>query len=344
MVFIITHNEYISTTCDNLDGVYHNILIYARIILFCDKHKTNYFNNLKILEYINGIPIKSYYVDSQTLDLYDENKNKINIKNKTIQRNKIELEVLLKKDIESEINLFIPINEDCTDISSDNNYKCELNNIFIDNHKIEEKEIKEKEKKEEHTRVSEKIIAESLQIQLLKEKIELEKLKLDNTNETYNNKMNKYLDNKHQYGLIDIELKNKTEKEDENLRVFNVDKNTFTIIMNEINDKKRDPDDIPDIFKIKFLIFQKLKSDSEYQHLTNSEEYDKYIEIQKELNIKGIDAKTQYDNMFASNSIYNKLYNDLNDINNKSDEDNLDDDLEEDNLENNLEDNLDEDN
>lgn len=335
MVFIITHNEYIFTTCDNLDGVYHTILTYARIILFCDKNKTNYFNNLKIVEYVNGIPIKSYYIEPNTLDLYDENKNKINIKNKTIQRNKIELEVLLKKDVESEINLFIPINEECSELSSDNNYKCELNNIFIDNHKNEDKEqkqfvsIKNLEKKKE----KEKEIKEQ-QIKLLKEKIELEKLKLDKTNESYNNKMNKYLDNKHQYGLIDIELKNKKEKEEENLRVFNVDKNTFTTIMNEINEKIRDPDDIPDIFKTKFLIFQKLKSESEYQHLTNSEEYDKYIEIQKELNIKGIDIKTQYDNMFASNSIYNKLYNDLNDINNET-EDNIDED---DNIEEETED------
>ena len=58
---------------------------------------------------------------------------------------------------------------------------------------------------------------------------------------------------------------------------------------------------------------------------------DKYIEIQKELNIKGIDIKTQYDNMFASNSIYNKLYNDLNDINNETEDDNLEEDVDENN-------------
>ena len=109
MVFIIIKNDNILTVCDTLENVYHNILSYTRVILHCDKNKIDFLSDLKIIEYTNGYPNNSYKIDLTTLDLFDERKNKISINNLTLSRNKVELEVLLKKDIESEINLFIPL-------------------------------------------------------------------------------------------------------------------------------------------------------------------------------------------------------------------------------------------
>ena len=132
MVFIIIKNDNILTVCENLDVLYHNILSYARIILYCDKNKINFFQNLKIIEYQSGCPINSYHIDSNNLDLYDENNNKITINNSTINMNKVELEILFKKDVESEINMFIPLDlneSDETSINPDIYVKSNYNNI-----------------------------------------------------------------------------------------------------------------------------------------------------------------------------------------------------------------------
>ena len=56
MIFIIIKNDNILNVCETFDNVYHNILSYIRIILYCDKNKMDFFNDLKIIEYINGYP------------------------------------------------------------------------------------------------------------------------------------------------------------------------------------------------------------------------------------------------------------------------------------------------
>jgi len=119
--------------------------------------------------------------------------------------------------------------------------------------------------------------------------------------------------------------KNKKEKEEEIRRIFSADKHTYNCIMNEINNNTRDPDDIPVIFKKKFMIFQKLKSELEYSNLTESEEYEKYVEIEKNMKTSDTnDLKSKYDGMFAGNTIYDKLYHDLN-INSQSEDEESDD-------------------
>lgn len=290
MVFIVLKNDNILTVCDSIESVYHNILTYVRIIIHCDKNKIDYIKNLKIIEYSNCCPINSYKIDENNLNIYDENKTKIDIKNLTLSRQKVELEVLLKKDIESEINLFIPLDPDSSD-----DYKIENDNIYI-----------------------------KQDINSLKEQIELEKIKLEKKNEIFESKLQKVLDINHELKLYEKEQKLQKEKEEEEKRIFNTNKNIFNCIINEINDGIRDPDDIPELLKNNFIVFQKLKEENDYVNMTESEEYNKYIEIKNSLNLQNTNIKTNYDGMFDSNAIYKKLYNELNETesNNSDNSDN----------------------
>lgn len=286
MVFIVLKNDNILTVCDNIESVYHNILIYVRIIIHCDKNKIDYIKNLKIIEYSNGYPINSYKIDENTLNIYDENKTKIDIKNLTLSRQKVELEVLLKKDVESDINLFIPLEPESSD-----DYKMENDKIYI-----------------------------KQDINNLKEQIEIEKIKLDKKNEIFESKLQKILDTNHQLKLYEKELKLQKEKDEEERRVFNTNKNIYNCIINEIKEGIRDPDNIPELLQNSFIVFQKLKEENDYVNMTESEEYNKYIEIKNSLNLQNTNIKTNYDGMFDSNAIYKKLYNELHETESNSSE------------------------
>jgi hypothetical protein len=332
MIFIISKNNNILTICDSLDCVYHNILTYCRIILYCDKNKINYFDDLKIIKYENGIPTQSYYVNTNTLNICDENNNKIILKNDTIQRNKIELEILLRKDVESDINFIIPLEFNKFDNNLDNEFSDEdysNQNIYIkQNQPIQIDQPSQTNQPNQPNQPNQSNQPnqpdKEKQIKLLKAKIALETIKLEKNNLIYDKKINKYLEKKHKIGLIEKKLKLKKEKEEEKKRIFIVDRNTFNRLINEINNNERDIDDIPLIFKNKFIIFQQLKSEyeseSDYQNIDELEQYEKYIKIEKELNLQKINIDNDHDNMFASNSIYDKLYNDLKNINTNNSE------------------------
>ena len=146
-------------------------------------------------------------------------------------------------------------------------------------------------------------------IKLLKLKIELEKIKLEKNNIKYDIQFDKYLENKHKFGILESELNIELEKINEEKRIYISDKCMYNCIINEINNKTRDVDDIPELFKIKFIIFQKLKLD--FSNLVETDEYNKYIELKQIINIDNIETNTKYDNMFTNNIIYKKLYNDL---------------------------------
>lgn len=282
MVFIVLKNDNILSVCDNIESVYYNILTYVRIIIYCDKNKIDYIKNLKIIEYSNGYPINSYKIDENNLNIYDENNTKINIKNLTLSRNKVELEVLLKKDIESEINLFIPLDPESSD-----DYIIENDNIYI-----------------------------KQDINTLKEQIEIEKNKLEKKNENFESKLQKVLDINHELKLYEKEQKIQKEKDEEDRRIFNTNKNIYNTIIEEINNNSRDHDDIPELLKDSFFIFQKLKENDDYNNMSDSELYHKYIEIKDLFNTKNINIKTNYDNIFDSNVLYKKLYNELHETNN----------------------------
>jgi hypothetical protein len=389
MVYIIIKNGNILNTCESIECVYHNILTYCRIILYCDKNKITYFDDLKIIKYENSYPVMSYYIDTNTIDLFDENDNKINIYNSTIQRNKMELEVLFKKETESDVNFLIPLDTNDNDESSakleseqniyikpstlntNNTQQTQLmlqkirqvhanaqKNIFINSNKQTQQQTQQIQPiipnlsmatKNNTTQITnnQSINNQSInnqpinnqpinnqsneeQIKLLKAKIELEKIKLEKNNIIYDQKMNQYLDDKHHVGLIEKELKIKKEKEEEKRRVFNVDKNMYDRLLDEIKNNTRDPEDIPILFKNKFLVFKKLNENNDFNGLIESEQYEKYNEIEKELNLEKTNINTSYTDMFASDQIYRQIYKDLKDIEtNESSEEISDDDQDE---------------
>ena len=328
MVFIITKNDNVLTTCDTLDNVYHNILIYTRIILYCDKNKIDFFNNLKITEYLNGYPIESYEI-SDSLDICNSKNELISIQNNILNKNKLELELLIKKDnIESDINIFIPL--DSQNVKPINNFILSHLNRSQQSKKVVHKPII-REKEEKHSENQKSVSLDEInKIKELKEKIEMEKNRLNNINDDYDKKLNKYLDTKHKYGLLECELKNNKEKADQDRRIFISDKNIYNKICKEIENNTRDLTDIPPIFKVKFDIFKELNSKFENINLSNSEGYDEYLDIySKKKNAetkKSEDFITKYDNMFDENPYYGKLSNDLNNISDDSGSDNISDD------------------
>ena len=289
MVFIINKNDIILTTCETIDNVYQNILTYIRIAIYCNKNKINYFDDLQIVEYQYGTPINSYYINTNTLDIYDENDVLIPIKSNTIKRTKMELELLLKKDVESEIKLFLPV-----DINTESSYHLE-DDIYI----------KQKSKQELNN-----------EIELLKKKIEKEKKTLDEQNSKFDKTMDKYLELKHNISLVEIEKKNKKEKEEEKLRIFKADNEIYNKLYDEIYDKNiRSETDIPIMFISKFKIFQKINQD--YNDLSDTEKYKKYNELKSEYNT--MDIENSFSNIFSGEDIYGKLKDNLSD--NETDDD-----------------------
>lgn len=296
MVFIINKNDIILTTCETLDNVYHNILTYIRIAIYCNKNKIDYFDDLQIVEYQYGTPINSYYINTSTLYIYDENNVLIPIGSNTIKRTKMELELLLKKDVESEIKLFLPV-----DINTESSYHLE-----------EDIYIKQKTKEELNS-----------EIELLKKKIENEKKTLDEQNSKFDKTMDQYLELKHNISLVEIEKKNKKEKEEEKLRIFKADNEIYNKLYDEIYDKNiRLETDIPIMFINKFKIFQKINQD--YNDLSDTEKYRKYNELKSEYHT--IDIENSFSNIFSGEDIYGRLKNNLSD--NVSDDDTEQDDTE----------------
>jgi hypothetical protein len=281
MVFIILKNDNILTVCDNIDCVYHHILTYIRIIIYCDKNKIDYIKNIKIVEYLNSCPINEFKLDDN-LDICNEKNVKININNSILIRQKVELEVLLKKDVESEINLFFPIDN----ISSDDEYKIENEKIYIKQNK---------------------------NIDILKDKINSEKMKLEKKNEIFESKLQKILDSNYELKLYEKELKLKKEKEEESQRKFYIDNNTYNNIIKEINDEIREDYNIPELFKDNFIIFKKIYEDNLFLNLTDTEKYYKYIETKNLLNFNN-NIKTNYDDLFGNNLIYKQIYNEINNL------------------------------
>ena len=279
------NNNNILNICKTTDNIYHNIFNYIKILIYCNKNKMNYLKELKIYSYDDSTPINLLTIDNN-LNLIDYLGFIIPINSIILSKTRIELinQLNNKFNEESDINICLPIDECITDFSCD-----DINtNIYIKPKNIEE--LNEK-------------------IKLLKENIENEKNILEENNKKYENKLDSYLECKHKLGLLEIKDKNNKEKEEENRKVFNVDKNVYNIFIEEINNNTRDEDDIPEIFYQKYLIFNKLKEEIS-DSISETEEYKKYNEIKN--NISKIDLESKFDEMFIeNNNIYNRLSNNL---------------------------------
>jgi hypothetical protein len=141
----------------------------------------------------------------------------------------------------SEINIFIP-NE--TEINNDNN------DVNID-------DLKEK-------------------INLLEKLKDHEVLKLQDLKEDYINKEEKYIEEKIKIDNKKLKLKQEQEKWDSIKKKFEADKKLYCLFKQEIKDNIREEEDIPELFKDIYPIFEKMDNEG---YLNTIQEINKYIEL-----------------------------------------------------------------
>jgi hypothetical protein len=121
----------------------------------------------------------------------------------------------------------------------------------------------------------------------IKEKISLlEKLKqheiykLEDLKEDYVNKEEKYIEEKIKIDNKKLKLKQEQEKWDSIKTKFEADKKLYYLFKQEIEDNVREKDDIPELFKDIYPIFEKLDDDG---YLNTIQEINKYVELVKNL-------------------------------------------------------------
>jgi hypothetical protein len=119
----------------------------------------------------------------------------------------------------------------------------------------------------------------------LKEKIDLlEKLKihevhkLDELKEDYIKKEERYIEDKIKIDNKKLKLKQEQEKWDSLKKKFEADKNLFYLFKKEIDDNIRNKEDLPELFKDIYPIFEKLDNDG---YLNTIQEINEYVELIK---------------------------------------------------------------
>lgn len=272
MVFILIKDNIIFNTCDSVNALYMLILTYARIILFCDKSKIIFFNDLKIIEYCENIPNNSYRIDINTLDIFDENGTQLPINNMTIRNIKMELEILLKNNTESDIPIILP------PIQTNNNQSEDIINIF------------------DHNEVKKCLLEKDLEI--LQAKFAAEKIKLEKFDIEHTLKQDKLAELTAEFTMIANKEKIIDDKEIEKKRIFNADRKIYMTITDEIKKKQKKISEVPELFKKKYAIFNKIRLENE--EITETEEYIKFNEL-------FANDTNNYDEMF-NNSVYDQLY------------------------------------
>ena len=128
---------------------------------------------------------------------------------------------------------------------------------------------------------------ETIHINDLNEKINLlEKLKLDEAKKleelkkNYNNKEEKYLEDKIKIENKKLKLKQEQERWDSIKKKFEADKKLYYLFKNEIKENTRERKDIPLLFQDIYPIFEKLENEG---YLNTVQEINEFIELTKNL-------------------------------------------------------------
>jgi len=123
----------------------------------------------------------------------------------------------------------------------------------------------------------------NINIEDLKEKINLlEKLKqhenynLQELKENYVNKEEKYIEEKIKIDNKKLKLKQEQERWDSRKKKFEADKKLYYLFKQEIEEEIREKDDIPELFKDIYPIFEKLENDG---YLNTIQEINKFVEL-----------------------------------------------------------------
>jgi len=135
-------------------------------------------------------------------------------------------------------------------------------NIFIPNEISEINDVNMNELKEKI------ILLEKLKNN---ENDKLQELKID-----FINKEEKYTEDKIKINNKKLKLKQEQEKWDNIIKKFEADKKLYFLFKQEIDNNIREVDDIPELFKNIYPIFEKLDND---KYLNTIQEINKYVEL-----------------------------------------------------------------
>ena len=126
-------------------------------------------------------------------------------------------------------------------------------------------------------------INNNINIDGLKEKIDLleklrdhEAIKLQDLKEDYINKEEKYIEEKIKIDNKKLKLKQEQEKWDSIKKKFEADKKLYCFFKQEIKDNIREEEDIPELFKDIYPIFEKMDNEG---YLNTIQEINKYVEL-----------------------------------------------------------------
>lgn len=254
--YIIKDNNDILGVYKNLDDAYDFIIFLNMYVNKKIKTKTNnIIKDIKIYKYKNNLIKKIYYINSKLKLITQDNINYININNEDINNKDTNSEDTNSEDTNSE-----DTNSEDTNSEDTNNESSEIN-IFIPN----ETEIND------------------VNIDDLKEKINLleklkqhENFKLQDLKKDYINKEEKYIEDKIKIDNKKLKLKQEQDKWDSIKKKFEADKKLYYLFKQEIIDNIRKENDIPELFKDIYPIFEKLDHGC---YLNTIQEINKYVEL-----------------------------------------------------------------
>jgi hypothetical protein len=234
--------SYIIKDNNDILGVYKKLDDAYDFIIFINNYvnkKTNVNNiikNIKIYKYKYNLIKQIYYINSKLKLKLIEEIQKFH--SETIQDNIIDNDNDNDNDNDSsEINIFIP-NE------------TEINEINIE-------DLKER-------------------ISLLEKLKQHENYNLQELKENYVNKEEKYIEEKIKIDNKKLKLKQEQERWDSRKKKFEADKKLYYLFKQEIEEEIREKDDIPELFKDIYPIFEKLDNDG---YLNTIQEINKFVEL-----------------------------------------------------------------
>lgn len=243
--------SYIIKDNNDILGVYKKLEDAYDFIIFINNYvnkKTNFNNiikNIKIYKYKYNLIKKIYYINSK-LKLIEQ-----------FQKETLEsLKENIKNDIYNNDNNID--NDNDNDIDNDIDNESSEINIFIPNEtEINIEELKEK-------------------ISLLENLKQHENNKLQELKEDFVNKEEKYIEDKIKIDNKKLKLKQEQEKWDSKKKKFEADKKLYYVFKQEIEKDIRKKDDIPELFKDIYPIFEKLDNNG---YLNTIQEINKYVEL-----------------------------------------------------------------
>jgi hypothetical protein len=233
--------SYIIKDNNDILGVYKNLNDAYDFIIFLNMYvnkKTNINNIIKNIKIYKykNNLIKKIYYVNSKLKLIVQD----NINYININNNDDIDTVNDEDDESSEINIFIPNETEIND--------CEAQNMD---------DLKEK-------------------ISLLEKLKQHEICKLQDLKKDYVNKEEKYIEEKIKIDNKKLKLKQEQEKWDSIKKKFEADKKLYYLFKQEIKDNIREENDIPELFKDIYPIFEKLDNDG---YLNTIQEINKYVEL-----------------------------------------------------------------